>query len=954
MRALLALCVATLLLAPAAGATFVEPPDLEERIRAITEAADDPIVVLYTQLLFAFTVVIASIIFVSGIDDLFVDAYYWLRGLYRREQALGPAAAAARVEQPFAIMVPAWQEHDVIAAMVENTVKTLDYANYRIFCGVYRNDPATAHEVDRMAARYPERVTRVDVPHDGPTCKADCLNYIVRRVLRDEDASGMRFAGMVLHDGEDVIHPRELKLFNALVPGKDLVQLPVFSLDRAWRDLVAGAYIDDFAESHGKDVAVREALSGIVPGAGVATCYGRRCMAALLRQCEGEPFNTASLTEDYDLSFRLARLGMTQTFAHVRADGPRGIATHEYFPDRFRAAYRQRARWVIGIAFQGWRQIGWNGTPWQRYFLYRDRKALLTAPASMAAYLLALNFVLALLCGSQELKLAVHSFLAAPSLATLLALNFAFMANRALQRMYFVGRYYGARHGLLALARMPVNNLINFCAVMRAWRLFLVHLATGKKLAWDKTAHVYPDAHVLGPAKAVALAAVACALLIAGGPQALAAPPPLTGRAYQLAEQAYKALEQGHPERALELSAAALELAPGHASLLALQADILGQQGRHAQALERIRALPPEELGSHGLAQRGYLWLELKNPAAAEADFGEALRLGGLSAEGRGNVAAELAYLAQRRNDDAAALQWFETAIAAGHSSANFYADAGYTAIRVPENRKAIEFLSRALDEGQFDDTARYGMRRSIDTLSRRWGATLSLGHSSTQGAVGTGLRVVQAGAEVFYTPEYFGYRDGRVFQLYANMFQGVSSSDAEFPTGSASRVAGLGARYKPLRDYDLVFALERRLALGERAGEDDWLVRVGFSASRQTDWHPARAAWTTWQLYTETAYFTDAGRLIQPFDARVGRSWKLPWHGAVVTPFLGIAGEYDSELSPRTAAGVGPGLALRYWFRESAYRAFASHVDLSLHYRYRVTDATRGEGFFGLLSISF
>src|SRR6185436_12450138 len=610
------------------------------------------------------------------------------------------AELRARPQAPFAIMVPAWKEHDVIAAMLENTVRTLDYGPYRIFCGVYRNDPATAREVDRIAALYPERVTRVDVPHDGPTCKADCLNSIVRRVLMEEHSSGTRFAGMVLHDSEDVIHPLELALFNSLVPGKDLVQLPVFSLERSWRDFTAGTYIDDFAESHGKDIAVREALIGIVPGAGVATCYSRRCLEALWRE-SGEPFNTASLTEDYDLSFRLARLGMAQTFAHVtihspesRVRGVRGrtgsvVSTHEYFPDRFKAAYRQRARWVIGIAFQGWQQIGWRGNFWQRYFLFRDRKAMVMAPACVLAYLLLLNFILAAAFGSEELRLALESFLSLPALAPVLVVNLAFMANRAFQRMYFVSRYYGAWQGLFALVRMPVNNLINFCAVMRAWRQFLVHVLTGKKLAWDKTAHVYPDAQLLAAstvARAVAMAALCCALL----PHALpaAAEPPLTPRAYRLADEAYKALERGELERAMNLASRALNLAPGTISLILLQADILARQEKHAQALELLRPLGAGDLGATGLAQRGYLWLQGEHFAAAEADFVAAIESGGLDAEGRANVSSELAYLALRRNDEPAALRWFDMAIAHGRSVPGYYADAGYAAMREGRNRE--------------------------------------------------------------------------------------------------------------------------------------------------------------------------------------------------------------------------------------------------------------------------
>src|SRR5688572_2208202 len=278
---------------------------------------------LYADVLLGATVLVAWLIILSGIDDALVDASYWLSAVRRRKRSIGaesPAGVERLLRKPeswFAIMVPAWKEHDVIAAMVENTTATLNYSAYRIFCGVYRNDPATAGEVDRMALRFPGRVVRVDVPHDGPTCKADCLNHIARRVFAEEQASGVQFAGVVLHDSEDVIHPLELKLFNVLVPGRDLVQLPVFSLERRALQLVAGTYMDDFAESHGKDILVREALTHTVPGAGVAICYSRRAMSALRQASAGEPFNTTSLTEDYDLSFRLRQLGLSQTFAHV-------------------------------------------------------------------------------------------------------------------------------------------------------------------------------------------------------------------------------------------------------------------------------------------------------------------------------------------------------------------------------------------------------------------------------------------------------------------------------------------------------------------------------------------------------------------------------------------------------------------------------------------------------------
>ncbi len=1052
----------------------------------------DPAVELYRDVLLAFTALLAALIFLSGLDDAFIDACYWIGSVWRRRRALRGAAASAllaKPQSPFAIAVPAWKEHDVIAAMIENTLGTVDYRAYRIFCGVYPNDPATGAEVDRMARRYPGLVVRVDVGHDGPTCKADCLNHIVRRVLEEEAAAGRRFAGIVLHDSEDVIHPLELKLFNALLPGHALVQLPVFSLGREWSDLTAGTYMDDFAESHGKDMAVREALTGVVPGAGVATCYSRAALSALWAYSAGKPFNTASLTEDYDLSFRLRSMGLRQTFAHVRVEDPESrpprvhgptaevVSTHEYFPDRIRAAYRQRARWVIGIAFQGWQHLRWRGSLLERYFFFRDRKAVIMAPAGVLAYLLLLNYALAVALGSPAMHASVDWILSLPALHVALAANLLFMVNRALQRMFFVGRYYGPPQALLSLLRMPVNNLINFLAVMRAWRLFLAHLATGRKLAWDKTAHVFPERIGAAPAKALGMAALFCVLFGLGHAPAIAAPP-LEGPAYELADKAYKAVERGDLEWAMTLASQALKLAPGHPSLLMLEADILAQQGKSAQALELLRPLGREDLGGPGLAQRGYLWPK-QDAAAAEADFAAALDAGGLepqqrsnvlselaqlararnddaaaakwlemalssappgsrggiaselgyialrrkddaaaekwfrmalgsgslSPASRGDIASELAYLALRRNDDAAAvewfkaalesgapqsrediaselaylalrhhddataLKWFQTALAAppaGAKRGQLYSDAGYAALRLGKNRLAADLLARSVDEWHaappgdkpFDEEALYGTRRSIDTLRRGWSGTLSVGHGM-QGFTGTGpipgaLRVVQAGAELAYTPE-FGYRNERLFQLYADAFQSLSASEGDFPTGPQSRVAGLGARYKPFEKLDLSFGLERRFALGDQAGEDDWLLRVAWGASHNTDWSPTKDSWTTWELYTESAYFTRARVLIQPFQARIGRSFKLPqWYGAVLMPYVGIGGAYDETQTPHMAAGVGPGVALRYWFGESRYRAFPKYLDFSLQYRVRVTDARRGGGFFGQVSLSF
>ncbi|MGX1307588.1 adsorption protein B [Amorphus suaedae] len=461
---------------------------------------------------------ISLIILISSVDDLFIDAWYWSRRIWRSltvwrtHKPLEASQILARPEQPIAIMIPAWLEYDVIAPMLENMVNTLDYGTYTIFAGTYRNDERTIAEVERMRRRYGQLV-RVEVPHDGPTCKADCLNWIIAAIFGYEKTHGTEFAGVVLHDSEDVLHPLELRFFNYLLPRKDLIQIPVTSLERDWYELVAGTYMDEFAEWHAKDLVVRESMSGMVPSAGVGTCFSRRALLVLCERDENQPFSVESLTEDYDIGARLSAYGLQGVFCQfpVRYEVSRHtwfgygrdkrnriempMCVREYFPDTFRAAYRQKARWTLGIALQGWQQIGWRGGLAERYLLFRDRKGLVTSFVSIIAYLLVLQVMILYFCSLFGIATLRFPAVIAPDgwVALALKANAVALSLRVVQRMYFVGRIYGWEHALLSAPRMVIGNFINFCAAARAWRLFLANYLFGKKLVWDKTMHDFPS-----------------------------------------------------------------------------------------------------------------------------------------------------------------------------------------------------------------------------------------------------------------------------------------------------------------------------------------------------------------------------------------------------------------------------------------------------------------------------
>ena len=440
-------------------------------------------------------IIIAIGVLVSGLDDLFIDTVYFARTLWRRQTVYrrhvrASAESIRRCDPaPIAIIVPAWDEAAVIGAMLTDLVTRLDYPRYRVFVGLYPNDPAGQAAVAAIADHH---IQPVLCARPGPTTKADCLNHLWRALVAHEARSGTAFKAVVLHDAEDVIHPQELWVFDALVPRLALVQLPVLPLPDAGSRWISGHYLDEFAESHTKDLVVREALGAAVPSAGVATAIDRRLLGRIADAAAGAPFDADCLTEDYELGLRIKALGGRGGLVRLRSGDDRVVvATREHFPATFDAALRQKTRWLIGIGLAGWDRLGWPGGLADRYMLVRDRKALLTALLTVAAYGVA-GLLLLTECARFLLPGLPPPPAHGAALAALLWFNTALLAWRLLMRAGFAAHAYGPREGLRAIPRAVVSNAINAAAALAAARRYRAILGGTARLEWDKTAHRFP------------------------------------------------------------------------------------------------------------------------------------------------------------------------------------------------------------------------------------------------------------------------------------------------------------------------------------------------------------------------------------------------------------------------------------------------------------------------------
>ncbi len=451
---------------------------------------------------------------ISGVDDLLFDLIHYCRMIFRavflrrRIRPLTVQQLDETPEQPVAIMIPAWDESKVIARMLLNTLGTLHYKNYMIFVGTYPNDEATRREVEKVRELYSNVEFTVN-PIDGPTNKADCLNWVYQGVLLHEKEHGMRFEFLVMHDAEDIVHPLSLKYYNYLMPRMDFIQLPVFPLERRWNDFVTGVYMDEFAESHTKDMRVREYLAEYLPAAGVGTAVSRRAMDYLAAQRKNQVFNINTLTEDYEMGLDLRGLQGKKIFLQQRVERVETrqsrwtgrsrelrilepVATREFFPHTFGAAVRQRSRWILGIGLQGW-EMGWTRRLNSDYCLYRDRKAVLANLMTVVGYVVAVYWLVCLLLRMVTPSLQIPPLISrGEPFAVAVFVILGMLLWRLANRMLCTWRIYGLAHALMVPPRLVFANILNFCATWLAIRRYVAAKLAGQVPAWGKTAHAWP------------------------------------------------------------------------------------------------------------------------------------------------------------------------------------------------------------------------------------------------------------------------------------------------------------------------------------------------------------------------------------------------------------------------------------------------------------------------------
>lgn len=426
---------------------------------------------------------------------------------------------------------------------------------------------------------------------------------------------------------------------------------------------------------------------------------------------------------------------------------------------------------------------------------------------------------------------------------------------------------------------------------------------------------------------------------------------------------------QGSLEEAREtLAGISLEGLPPE--LQAAYLDELAEIDRSDGLLESAREEMAKAYAIEPTADRAYrlslICRELNRPVEEVAYAEEALRREPDNIE----YAVTLGYACSDAGQTQRAALLLEDAVERDPGCLPLYEDLAYLYMKQPDNEQAVYWFKRAIDnatpslaglpeEEKELEQHLYRMRKEVATLNNRWDITAYLSYrtdaeqqvTTPVGTSGGGVSS-QGGLEVAYQPPEIGFRDGRIFQLFARVLWNVEPDSLRFDEDSYQ--GGIGARYKPFKRHNLFFSGEKLFRIGDDA-DDNWLLRALYTWDDGYALKPGEEHWNYTLLYGDAAYFVDSPDYWTYYgEVRQGRTFNFD-DCFLVTPHLVADGRYQDRGSA-TGSYIegGAGVSFRYLFNNTRYEVYRSSFEVLVHYKagrfYRHTSEIEDDTFNGAI----
>lgn len=421
----------------------------------------------------------------------------------------------------------------------------------------------------------------------------------------------------------------------------------------------------------------------------------------------------------------------------------------------------------------------------------------------------------------------------------------------------------------------------------------------------------------------------------------------------------------GQPEKAVKALESLPEAGLAPAQRLERQDELTAaywETGRKEQAIAALDKIVEKDSSARRQHQLG-LWLR---------DSGEAgdalphLKKAHDLEPDNSAYAEDLGYALVEEGEYEAAVPLFEGALAANPSRLRLHEDLGYAYMRTGENEKAIASFTKAIDErpnvpvhstaeqAQLEEGT-WRLRNEVGKLSKQFDLQVYESYRDNNntrrlaaGGLAGGTLPSQGGVQLGWQPPVLGFQDEKTLQVFGRLLW--SNRPSSLSIDDQSLQAGVGIRYKPLREHSLYLSAEKLFKIGSQA-IDDWLLRALYGWSTPLLMSPAFNDWNYTSVYTDLGYFIDNDIWAFYGEARQGWTFRVTdW--LLLTPHAVI----DGRTQTRDDAGIsylegGGGVSVRFLFNESKYQTYRSSFELLLQYKASIVNAGSGVVITGVLN---
>lgn len=317
---------------------------------------------------------------------------------------------------------------------------------------------------------------------------------------------------------------------------------------------------------------------------------------------------------------------------------------------------------------------------------------------------------------------------------------------------------------------------------------------------------------------------------------------------------------------------------------------------------------------------------------------------------------AHLGYQAYARQDFKSAIQYFEQALRLTPHHPKITLQLAYAHKKMAHNKEAVHYFIAAIDQMNPKDVP-FTLRREVEQLENQFDMTGYVifrdNSSRSRFVAGPDLTRSQMGLEVSYQPPGIGYRNGRKLQVYSRL---LSSTEVNSLTPVPDSLqGGIGIRWKPLSEKNLILSTERLIKVGDFA-RNDWMIRAGFSHDYNSDYQADKNQWWSYSIYLDAALINPASPDIY-LTSQVTGGYNIPLKDSlVVQPRLTghISWQKDS-FHTANLLEAGPGINIRYYFNDTKYEAYRSYIDLTVEYRLKLSGNSIGKsGWVTSLQLHF